>query len=108
MNVQKVSQIGGSSIFSFGRKNNMSSAMTEKKYHNHYFYDYDKKESDTMSINHIVTGTVVGGIIGALFSGNSKSMMTIAMSSLRGAGIALLGIVAFKCVTSFMHLDLDN
>ena len=100
MNVQKVSMTDSSSVYAAEHKNKKPSSLTKTFYSDYYEY---KKKDESVSVNHIVTGIVVGGIIGALFSGNTKSALNIVLSSLRGAGIALLGIVSFACVRNFLY-----
>ncbi len=100
MNVQKVSMTDSSSVYADEHKNKKPSSLKKTLYSDYYEY---KKKEEPISVNHIVTGIVVGGIIGALFSGNTKSALNIVLSSLRGAGIALLGIVSFACVRNFLY-----
>ena len=100
MNVQKVSMTESSSVYADEHKTKKPSALKNTLCSDYYEY---KKNEVPIVVNHIVTGIVVGGIIGALFSGNTKSALNIVLSSLRGAGIALLGIVSFACVRNFLY-----
>lgn len=100
MNVQKVSLTGSSSVYANAHKNKKPSSSKKILYSDYNEY---KKKEEPISVNHIVAGLVVGGIIGALFPGNTKSALNIMLSSLRGAGIALLGIVSFACVRNYLY-----
>lgn len=102
MNVQKVSLTGSSSVYANEHKNKKPSSSKKILYSDYNEY---KKKEEPISVNHIVAGLVVGGIIGALFPGNTKSALNIMLSSLRGAGIALLGIVSFACVRNYIYSD---
>ena len=99
MNIERIFHIGRSPIFMGSYKNDMSSVPSKTMYSKYY-----GKKNKYFSINQIITGTVIGGIVGALFS-NNKSFINIVLSSLRGAGIALLGIVTLGCITNFINLD---
>lgn len=100
MNVQKVSMTDSSSVYANEHKNKKPSSSKKILYSDYNEY---KKKEEPISVNHIVAGLVVGGIIGALFPGNTKSALNIMLSSLRGAGIALLGIVSFACVRNYLY-----